>query len=501
MRILTATQIRELDAFTIANAPISSIDLMERAARAVFSELLATEDLNHAAVVCGMGNNGGDGLALARMLAEVQSCSVQVVVVHHSEKESPDFKVNAERLASSGVEVIRISEIPSFPTLHDGTLIIDALLGSGLSRPLSGILAEVVNHINTLSARVISIDMPTGLFCEDNTGNEGSAIINADRTLTFHCPKLSLLFSENAIYAGDVTVLDIGLMEQEMGVSSSEVLVTDDLAAAHVRLRPRFSHKGTYGHALLLAGRYGSMGAAFLAAKGCLRSGTGLLTAHIPELGVNIMQTSLPEAMCSVEGNDRFISALPSLERYSAVGMGPAIGNHSDTANALKALIQNTKVPLVLDADALNILAENKTWLSFLPPLTVLTPHPKEFDRMVGESNTGWERWKKQREFAIRYNCVVALKGANTTICNPAGQTFFNDSGNPGMATAGSGDVLTGVILGLLAQGHPPTEAAVLGVYTHGLAGDIAAKKTGQQALLASDIIDALGKAQMHLSE
>jgi NAD(P)H-hydrate epimerase len=242
------------------------------------------------------------------------------------------------------------------------------------------------------------------------------------------------------------------------------------------------------------------MGAAVLSAKACIRSGVGLVTVHVPALGVSVLQTTIPEVMCSVDTGDASIESLPKLDHFSAIGMGPGIGKEKDNANALKRLLQDCNVSLVLDADALNILAENKTWLSFLPANTVLTPHPKEFDRLAGPSESGHERWKKQREFAMRYNCVVVLKGAYTSVCNPAGQTFFNSTGNAGMATAGSGDALTGLIVGLLAQGYSPTEAAIVGVYLHGLAGDIAAKKQGQEAMIASDIIKAIGSAFLHLT-
>jgi len=499
MQILSAQQIHDLDRFTIDHAPIASIDLMERAAKALFSELVGSEPHQHVTIVCGMGNNGGDGLALARMMSALQGCKVQVVVVAHTDKPSEDFEVNLSRLKKIGIAVALFKKAADWVDIPAESLVIDALLGTGLSRPVVGLLAEVIAIINALPNRVVSIDVPSGLFCDGPTDNDSDTVIRAHRTLTFHCPKLSFLFAEHAPFVGDFTVLDIGLMESEADIRSSQAAVTADLARSILRPRARFSHKGTYGHALLLAGRYGSMGAAVLAARAAMRSGVGLLSAQVPACGVDVMQTAVPEVMCDADAYEHYISSFSRLERFSAIGMGPGIGIEFGTTNALKRLIQDAKVPLVLDADALNILSDNPTWLSFLPPQTVLTPHPKEFDRLAGKSESGSERWQRQQEFAKRHNCVVVLKGAFTSICNPSGQTFFNMTGNPGMATAGSGDVLTGIILGLLAQGYRPTEASVLGVFLHGLSADLKAEHSGMEALIASDIVEGLGAAFLHV--
>jgi ADP-dependent NAD(P)H-hydrate dehydratase / NAD(P)H-hydrate epimerase len=499
MYLLSSQQIRDLDRFTIEHEPIAGIDLMERAARSLFAEVVATEPHRHVTIICGMGNNGGDGLALARMMQGVQGCQVSVVIVDHTDSPSADFSINLERLKTAGVFLKELNHVSEMPEIPGHSMVIDALLGTGLSRPMTGLLAEVVGHINALPNRVVSIDIPSGLFSDGNGANDPAAIVRADRTLTFHCPKLAFMFAENAPFVGDFTVLDIGLMEQESGLRSEMMAVTQELASDILRPRARFSHKGTYGHALLLAGHYGSMGAAVLAARAVMRSGAGLLTAHLPSEGVDVMQTAVPEAMCSIDPHPHIISQTPKLVGFSAIGMGPGIGREEETANVLKMLVQDTKVPMVLDADALNILSENPTWLRFLPKGTVLTPHPKEFDRLAGRSDSGYERWQLQRDFAKRHNCTVVLKGAFTSICNPAGQTFFNLSGNPGMATAGSGDVLTGIILGLLSQGYGPTEAAVLGVYLHGLSGDLVAEHSGLDAMIASDLVKGLGAAFLHL--
>ncbi len=496
MQILSAQQIKELDDFTCANEPITSINLMERAAEALCEEIGVREGYLNLTIICGKGNNGGDGLALARLISK-NGIPVHVIVIDYTTNSSPNFLINLKRLPKKNIAFLETTVSPAIPA---DNIIIDALLGTGLSRPLSGVLADVVQQINSLPNRVISIDIPTGLFCEDNSGNNPKHVVQAEQTLTFHCPKLSFFFAENAAFVGHFDVLNIGLLEQKSGVVSANKWVKEKDVKALLRPRHPFSHKGTFGHGLLLAGRYGSMGAAVLSAKACMRSGVGLVTVHVPTLGVTILQTAIPEAMCSVDTGDTTIESLPKLDHFSAIGMGPGIGKEKDTANALKRLLQDCNVPLVLDADALNILSENKTWLSFLPANTVLTPHSKEFDRLAGPSESGYDRWKKQHEFAMRYNCVVVLKGAYTSVCNPAGQTFFNSTGNAGMATAGSGDALTGLIVGLLAQGYSPTEAAIVGVYLHGLAGDIAAKEQGQEAMIASDIIKAFGSAFLRLT-
>lgn len=490
MNILTAAQIRESEQYTIAKKSKSGLNLMEVAALSFYRAMDADDLQSSITILCGKGNNGGDGLALARMLNE-DGVDISVIVIDHTDTPSPEFSANLKRLAKTSVKV---KEIKTLPLIGKRDLIIDALLGTGLSRPLTGLLADVVKHVNGLTNSVLSIDVPTGLFCEDNTANDQGAIIQADRTFTFHCLKQSFLFAENAPFIGDVKVLDIGLLEKESGLQCKESLIDRGFVSAMIHHRHRFSHKGTYGHALLVAGSYGCMGAAVLAAKACMRSGVGLLTAHVPVKGVDVMQVAVPEAMCSIDDNALTISHRPKLDGFSAVGVGPGIGQSIETAHALKNILQDCIAPLVIDADALNILSENKTWLSFLPANTVLTPHPKEFDRLAGPSQSGYERWQKQRDLAMRYNCVIVLKGAYTSVCNPAGQTFFNTTGNPGMATAGSGDVLTGIALGLLAQGYSATQAALLGVYIHGLAGDLAKEMQSQEALIASDLVANLGR-------
>lgn len=493
MKIFTAKQIHELDQFTIKNEPVSSYDLMERAAETCLVEMEMIESMALSSVyVCGKGNNGGDGLAMARLEAE-EDADVTVIVLEHMEEGTPDFARNLYRLSDeTEVRVIHVKTMDDFPEIEEDALIIDVILGTGISRPLEGLLAEAVMHINSLRNEVLSIDIPTGLFAEDNSANNLNHVIRADNTITFHSPKMSFLVPETGNLVGNFHVADIDLMEEQSGlVSEYEFVEMDELRKLRIK-RPKFAHKGMFGHALLLAGSKGKMGAAQLAAVGCLRSGTGLLTAHVPQCGLDIMQITVEEAMCSVDSHTDFLIDLPKLEGFSAIGIGPGIGTEKDTANVLKRLLQDAKCNLVIDADGINILAENKTWLSFLPKGTILTPHPKEFQRLVGSWEDSYERLQLQKDFSKKYGAIVVLKGAHTCITTPAGQTFFNSSGNAGMATAGCGDVLTGIILGLLAQGYAPEVASVLGVWLHGAAGDAAANLTSKEYLTASNIHEHL---------
>jgi NAD(P)H-hydrate epimerase len=502
MKILTAEKIRELDKFTIENEPISSFELMERAAEACY-DLLPFEEFfwfGPTVYVCGKGNNGGDGLAMARLQSE-EDPNVIVVIIEHTKDGSPDFAHNLYLLEEEEkVAIFRVKKMADFPKFESKALMVDAILGTGLSRPLEGLLADVVLHLNSLENQIVSVDMPTGLFADDNSGNNMETVVRASQTNTFHCPKMSLLMPDTGIYAGNLNVLDIGLMDKEMNPSGVyEYVQVEDLRKLY-RERPKFSHKGTYGHALLIAGSKGKMGAAQLAALACLKGGAGLVTAHVPSCGLDIMQIGVKEAMCSVDSNSDFVKDLPNLRSFNAIGIGPGIGTEKDTANVLKRLIQDADARLILDADALNILGENKTWLSFIPKGTILTPHPKEFERMAGKWETSLERLQMQIDFSKKYGVVVVLKGAHTSTTVPSGQVFFNSTGNAGMATAGSGDVLTGIILGLLAQGYSSEVAAVMGVFIHGEAGDYCILEDAKDSLIASDILENIGRAFAELA-
>lgn len=502
MKIFSSAQIREADAYTIANEPIKSIDLMERAASGCYDWIINKFDKSFSyKIFCGVGNNGGDGLVIARKLFE-SGFDVEVYIARFSEKCSDDFTINYERLKKlNGIKYSEITgTIFNLPLINSKQIFIDAIFGSGLSHPVTGFTAGIIKKINQSRATVISIDIPSGLFCDDNSSNTRENIVKAAYTLTFELPKLSFLFPENAENVGDWQIIPIGLDKKFISeVSVKNYFISKKTAGRILKPRKKFSHKGTYGHALLLCGSYGKMGAAVLASKACLRSGAGLTTVHIPKCGFEIVQTANPEAMASIDESEQFITTLPKLEKFNAIGIGPGIGIEKQTQNAVKLLIQNSSVPMVIDADAINKIAENKTWLSFVPKHSIFTPHPKEFERLCGKSSNDFERMQKQIDFAKKFNCYIILKGAHTCIACPDGEAFFNSTGNPGMATGGTGDVLTGFLTGLLAQKYSSKEACVLGVYLHGLAGDFAAEKKGFEALIASDIIESFGNAYLYL--
>lgn len=500
LKIFSPEQVRKADAYTIQNEPVSSIHLMERAAVACAEWMKNFSDLSHKHILvfCGPGNNGGDGLAISRMLHE-QKVHVIAFIPDESAKTSEDFSVNLSRARDSGVD---LQFYPSFnlDQVAENTLIVDALFGSGLSKPLDGIYKELVETINKSKSITISIDIPSGLFADKSIDISKDTIVKADYTLSFQFPKLAFLFPENEFIVGDWQILPIGLHPGFINSESCRnYLIEFDDAKAILKPRSRFSHKGTFGHAFLIGGSKGKIGAAVLMGKSCLHSGAGLVTVHLPDCGYPIIQTAVPEVMVSVDTNENECTQLPRLDSYSALAAGPGLGHGKDTANMLKHLIQEAKVPLLLDADAINMLADNPTWLAFLPKGTVLTPHPGEFARLAGKTSNSFDRLEKLQSFCIKYSLTIVLKGAYTIICSPLGNCYFNPTGNPGMATGGSGDVLTGLITGFSAQGYKPIEACILGVYLHGRAGDLAAAETGYEALVAGDIIESIGKAFMEL--
>jgi len=504
MKILSPRQIRAVDAYTIEHEPITSVELMDRAAIACVYWI--NENFNthrKIAIFVGPGNNGGDGLAIAYYLQRIRF-DVSVYMLVDNERLSPDAHINYQRLTACTPVVLTGKNMPE---LLPSTIVIDALFGVGLSRPLDGLAAQTVTYINNSGCTVVSIDMPSGLFCDDNSENDPNKIIRANYTLTFQQPKLSLFFAENDAFVGRWEVLNIGLSPDAIAMQDSKYFAIQKKdVAEYIQPRNKFTHKGNFGHACLIAGSSGMMGACVLSTQACLRTGVGLVTAHIPQKGILIMQTSVPEAMVSIDENSDFFSKIPDLSDYSAIGIGPGIGKIQDTQRALLELLKKINEEnsvfsgrLVLDADALNILSENSNRMKLLPPNSILTPHPKEFDRLAGASENGFQRHLKQIEMAHRYSVFIILKGAHTSVATPDGYCFFNTTGNPGMATAGSGDVLTGMIVSLLAQGYSPCHAACAGVWLHGAAGDKAALKSGHQALIASDIIRNIGKAFVEL--
>lgn len=504
MKIFTSTQIQELDKYTIEHEPISSLDLMERAARTLTRAITDTWANSMPVVVfAGPGNNGGDALAVARMLAE-QSYQVTVYLFNISGNLSPDCAANKKRLQ----DCKRIHDfheiIQEFdpPRLEESMLIIDGLFGSGLNKPLAGGFASLVKYINASSARIVSIDIPSGLMTEDNNYNVRANIIRATQTLTLQQPKLSFLFPENQQFIGKLRVLDIRLSQEGIDKMETSFTVTEESDIRQRLLeRSAFVHKGQMGHALLIAGSYSMAGAAILAAKACLRVGVGKLTVNSPKRNNAILQIAVPEAIVQPCSEETIFSETIDTEEYQAMGIGPGLGQSEQTAIALISQLRRTQCPTVVDADGLNILANHRAWLQQLPKGLILTPHPKELDRLEGHAADSYERLTKARNIAERLKGYVILKGHYTAICCPDGHVVFNPTGNAGMATAGSGDVLTGIITGLLARGYKAEDACIVGVYLHGLAGDLAAQEMGEESLIASDIINNLSKAFKRLKE
>lgn len=510
MKVLNTTQIRAADAYTIQNEPILSINLMERAASKCAEWICGRFPNNRPVkIFVGSGNNGGDGWAVARMLNE-KGFEVSVYSVKISDKISRDASTNKERLEVLGkVHIREVSAANELPQINNNDLVIDALFGTGLTRPLDGFAAEVVNYLNAFSNVLIAIDIPSGLFGESNFAegdkkvkNIARNIIKANYTLTFQFPKLSFFFAENEKYVGDWHVLPIGLHEEFLeNVKTPYYFIDESFIKPLVKKRKRFSHKGSFGHAYLIAGSYGMMGAAVLAAKACLKSGVGLITTHIPHYGYNVMQAAVPENMVCIDESDYIFTGFPDLSPYNAIGIGPGIGQKSNTCKALLALLETYNKPMVLDADALNIIGEKRELLGKIPKHSIITPHPKEFERLFGETDDHHSRMELQIEKSKELGIYIVLKGANTLITTPEGDCYFNSTGNPGMATAGSGDALTGIILSLLAQGYGSKEAALLGVFVHGRAGDIAMSEMGEEAITASDIIEHFGAAFLSLKD
>ena len=497
MKIFSAAQIKKWDAFTIKNEPIASIDLMERSATACYNWLVEKNLLqHHFKIFCGKGNNGGDGLAIARLLLH-NNCQATVYILEFGKTGTDDFQVNLERLHLLTTDIHFIQSEEFFPLLHDGEIIIDAILGSGLNKPLEGITAALANHLNNSLITLISVDLPTGLFADKSS--MGNTVIKATHVLSFQNNKLAFLLPENEAYLGKIHLLDIGLSKIfEADEPADFEMIDTELIKSIYKPRSPFSHKGTFGNAAIISGSYGMMGAAVLASLACMRSGVGKLTNYVPKCGYQILQTSVPEAMAFVAGEE-FILSAEGVEKFDAVGIGPGIGKYPNHKKLLADIFAAVDTPMVIDADALNVLSENKELLQSIPPFSILTPHPKEFERLFGKTENDFERLQLVLEKSRTLNIYIVLKGHYTFITTPEGIGYFNSTGNAGMATAGSGDVLTGIITGLLAQGYSSLRAALLGVYLHGLAGDIAAEKYSQEAIIARDIINCMGKAYLQI--
>lgn len=486
-----------IDRYTIEHEPVSSLDLMERAAgkwveKAVEIFPAGVEIM----VIAGGGNNGGDGFAIARLLQE--RGRTVVVCQPAGVRMSADCEANRNRWAGPLLKVKEAGEIrPS-----EDAWIVDALFGTGLNRKVEGLAVAMIRRMNSLPNPVIAVDMPSGLMGEDNSENDKDAIVKAAYTLTFQFPKIAFMLAENEAYVGKWEVLDIGLHPDAIKATQTDFYYPAPAQIASLLpASRRFAHKGMNGHGLLIAGSYGMMGAAVLAAKAAVRSGIGLLTCHVPEKGIGILQATVPEALIEADLSEACFTSFGELSAYTAIGVGPAIGKSGLTVEALRKLLTAWRGKLVLDADALNILSENRDLLELLHPDCILTPHPKEFERLAGKSQNDFERLNNLSIFASHYRVTVILKGAHTVIAGPDGKCCFNRTGNPGMAKGGMGDVLTGVLLALLASGLDNEEAALTGVFAHGLAGDAVAAEYGMRGTCASMVAEKMGEAWKKLEQ
>jgi len=499
MKIFTGSQIKQLDAYTIEHEPVSSIDLMERSARAITRAITDLWGVQTPIVVfAGPGNNGGDALAAARMLAD-QGYQLKVYLFNIHDKLSDDCAANKQRLIDTKKvkDFTEVKEEFDPPQLTADIVVLDGLFGTGINKPLSSGFASLVRYINASPAKVVSIDIPSGLMPEDNTMNISSKIIKADYTLTLQLPKLAFFLSDMQQFLGEVKTLDINLSKEGISMLPADYELTEAAdVKAMMKKRDLFAHKGDMGHACIVAGSYGMAGAAVLATKACMRSGAGKVTVHTTRRNNDIVQTAVPEAIMSLDREETYISDVKSINEFSAVGIGPGIGTKESTGTAMMTVVRNPDVPIVLDADALNILGTHQAWIERLPKGIILTPHPKELERLTNVHNmNSFERLSRAKELAQHLQAYIILKGHYSALCKPDGKVVFNPTGNPGMATAGSGDVLTGIITGLLARGYERETACILGMYLHGLAGDIAANELGEESLMASDIVNSLPKA------
>ena len=489
---------KELDASTIREQNITSLQLMERAAERA-AEAIAMEwpaKGTPVVVFAGPGNNGGDGLAVARLLAG-RGYAVKAYLFNTGDHLSNDCAENKKRiLETEGVEFTEVTSQFEAPALTEEMLVVDALFGTGLDRPATGGFATLIKFINAAPAQVVAIDMPSGLMSEDNAQNIPSNIIQAHLTLTFQHLKPAMLIAENNIYCGRIKVLDIGLSAQKAAALDTPYFFTE---AADVRQmlqeRPAFGHKGTFGHALLVCGRYGMAGAAILSAKACLKSGVGKVTIHTPKRNNDLLQISVPEALLSHDADDAIFTTPNLSDAFSAIALGPAIGTDKRTALAFIQQTGHAAVPLVIDADGINILADHRSWIRQIPKGTVFTPHLGEMSRLGLHSTDHFAALEEAKEMAVTHGFFIILKNRYTAVCTPQGKVYFNPTGNNALATAGSGDVLTGMLAALLAEGYETAAACRLAVFLHGLAGDLAATDLGQESVTASDLIDYLPKA------
>lgn len=500
MKIFQVKHLAEADQVTIKKQEITSAQLMERASTAVFREI--HKRLNHEQIpikiFCGIGNNGGDGLVVGRLLLE-EGYNVKIYIVNFTKERTPDFLLNYNRIKDMGEPwpTLLTSE-EDFPVLTSKDFVIDAIFGIGLNRPPEGWVAALIQHINKSNAFVLSIDMPSGLFSAKIPA-EGDAVINANYTLTFQAPKLVFYLPQTAGYAGDIQVLDIGLDREFLNSVSPQAYLIDKEEAIKLYIpRKTFSHKGDYGHSLIIGGSYGKIGSVSLTATSCLRTGAGLVTIYSPRCGYQILQSILPEAMVITDNGEKELLNIEFGIQPDVICFGMGAGTSEKTLETFGKFLSSVQQPMVIDADGLNMLATKKELLKLLPAQSVLTPHPKELERLIGKWKDDFDKIYKAKRFSKEYDLILVMKDAHTLVIYQD-DIYINNTGNPGMATAGAGDVLAGVITGLISQKYEPLNAAVFGTYIHGKAGDFAASKLSYQGMIAGDITANIGNAFLDL--
>ncbi|OMP30956.1 bifunctional ADP-dependent NAD(P)H-hydrate dehydratase/NAD(P)H-hydrate epimerase [Mangrovimonas sp. DI 80] len=500
MKILSKEQVYEGDRLTAERQNISSTELMERAATKIFNwihtRLQGQPIPIH--VFCGIGNNGGDGLVLSRHLINY-GYNVNTYIVNYSDKRSKDFLINYDRIkqASKNWPVL-LNEEDEFPNITPDAIIVDAVFGIGLNRPAHDWVKKLFQHFRASKAFTLSVDIPSGLFT-DRVPEDENGVVWANYTLSFQTPKLVFFLPETGKFTTEWEILDIGIDPSYLQQVKTEAELIGKFEMLSVyKPRDKFSHKGDFGHAMIIGGSYGKIGAVTLASKAALTAGAGLITAYVPKCGYVPLQSSFPEAMVMTDNEDELLTDISFELKPSAVGIGVGMGTDKKTVSAFEGFLKRYSGPLVVDADGINMLAANKKLLELLQPQTILTPHPKELKRLIGEWKDDFDKLEKIKTFTSKYNLIIVVKGANTmTVFRD--RIYVNSTGNPGLATAGTGDVLTGVITGMLSQGYEPLMAVLFGVYLHGKAADIAVMDLGYQALNASVVIEALGEAYLDL--
>ena len=491
LKVLSSSNLKSLDLKTIENKKISSLMLMKRACERFIKWFISKfSQSNKIQIFCGFGNNGGDALLISNMLYD-RGYNVKVFILNNKDKISKDCLIQLNNL-NKKIPIYDINQ-NMISEIKDSEIIIDGLFGYGLSRKLENPCVDLMKHLNNLKGKKISIDIPSGISSDKVYGN---VFFNSDYVFTFQTPKLSFFFPEYLNLIGQVVIKDIGLDKNALDklLPLASVIEKSDIKKNIIN-RSLISHKGTFGHGLIISGSKGKMGACVMSCKASLKSGIGLLSVYVPKIGELMIQTSVPEAMVITDKENDYISSIPKLEVFNSIGLGPGIGLNKDTEKAIIKLIKVAKIPLVVDADAINIISKNKNILKFLPEGSVLTPHPKEFKRLMGTYKDSNQRIELQKKLSKKFKLNILIKGPFSMMTDINGNLFINSTGNPGMATGGSGDVLTGIITGLIGRGYKPFNAMIMGVYIHGLSGDISKKKLGEESLMATDLIDNLPKA------